>query len=57
MQKGLFFCLGTCPEAIIFTLVLSEASRDTILPTTPNLQPLQMLPSLQLGERKNGNTG
>lgn len=24
MQKGGFFSLGTCPEAIIFTLMLAE---------------------------------
>lgn len=52
MQKGLFFSLGTCPEAIMFTLVLSEASRDIVLSATPNLQPFQMVSSMLLGEGK-----
>lgn len=51
MQKGLVFSLGTCPEAIMFTLVHSESSRDIVLPPTPpNLQLLHMVSSLLLRE-------
>lgn len=52
MQKGLFFSPGTHPETIMFTLVLSKASRDIVLPAMLNLQPIQMVSSLLLGKKK-----
>lgn len=50
MQKGGFFSLGTCPEAIIFTLVGAEPFRDMLLPAAPNMQPRWMISSLLSGE-------
>lgn len=41
MQKGLFFYLGPCPKAVMFTLVFSEASRDTVLPAVLHMQTFQ----------------
>lgn len=51
-RRRVFFNLGTCPEAIIFTLVLAETFRDMLLPAGLNMQPHWMISSLLLGEGK-----
>lgn len=54
MQKGVFFSLGTCPEDIMFTLVLAESFRDMLLPAAQNMHPHWMISSLLLDEGKTG---